>query len=213
VSKATGIITTIVGVCNTVAGGVNAGVPGPVSGASFSTTLQAVEVAPNGDIYLSQAVQNRVMRVEAATGQISEVVGGSAVGWAMRLKWYNGKLYIMDHGLSAVTVYDPASGQASTAASKANWGGWGSSRGIAFDGSGNMFVLVSERELHVGAPPYTSFSRWTAPGGYPTGQDDVDASSANFKKAYAVAVNAAGTYAYVVDIDAYCIRKIGLKWF
>ena len=195
------------------AGAVNAGVPGPVSGASFATSLIAVEVAPNGDIYLSQATLNRVMRVVAATGQISEVVGGSAVGWAMRLKFYNGKLYIMDYGLSAVTVYDPASGQVSTAASKAGWGGWGTSRGIAFDGSGNMFVLISEKELHVGAPPYTSFSRWTAPSGYPTGQDDVAASTVTFKKAFAVAVNAAGTYAYVADFDAYCVRRIGLKWF
>jgi hypothetical protein len=227
VSKATGIITTVVGVCNTVGTGTEAGVPGPVSGARFSTSIVAVAVAPNGDIYLSNNKINSVLRVEAATGQIAVVVGtgtpaGTTVGsgpgtsvalnFVVRLKWYNGKLYIMDQGLAAVMVYDPATGQASPVATKNTWG-FGGAMGIALDGSGNLFVVASQKRLEVAAPPYTTFSKWTAPDGYPNTQDDVAAGTVNFKRGDAVAVDTAGAYAYVVDTSAYCVRKVGVKWF
>src|SRR5437016_3168134 len=59
----------------------------PIAGGSVGDGLAATEaptnangiaVAPNGDVYLSDAVNRRVRRVDAQTGVISTVVGSGA---------------------------------------------------------------------------------------------------------------------------------------
>jgi GT2 family glycosyltransferase/DNA-binding beta-propeller fold protein YncE len=119
-----------------------AGDDGPAVDARLDTP-SAVAVAPNGDLYIADSGNNRVRRVEAATGVITTVAGTGEAGdpWSVG-DWGpatgatldspsdvaigpDNDLYIADMGHNRVRRLDLASGEITTVAGCGAFGSWG----------------------------------------------------------------------------------------
>jgi len=156
----TGVITTVAG--NGVPG--YSGDGGLATGAELNDP-RGVAVASNGDIYISDAGNERVRKVDHSTGVISTVVGNGVAGFAgdgglATLAELNvpravaldatGNLYIADTANNRVRVVNP-SGTIATFAGTGIAGYSGDSglataaqlnrpRGLAIDGSNNVYI-------------------------------------------------------------------------
>ncbi len=161
VDLATGIITTIAGT----------GVPG-FSGDGGPAAAAQINgpgglVVDSRNLYIDEAVGNRVRRVDLATGTITSIAGGGdlaagdggpatgvKLGSPLGLALYSGNLYIADYGNSRVRRVDLATGTITTFAGTgvAGFSGDGgpataaqisSPWGIAFD-PGNQYLYITD---------------------------------------------------------------------
>jgi DNA-binding beta-propeller fold protein YncE len=136
IDRATGVITTIAG--SGAAGWNGDGLP------ALATALDqpsAVAVAPNGDVYIADAMNNRVRRLDHATGLIETVAGNGRVdedgarvgdgGPATSARLFmpsdvalapNGDLYIADTHHNRIRVVDAATGRIRTVAGSGAFG-------------------------------------------------------------------------------------------
>jgi sugar lactone lactonase YvrE len=157
----TGAITTVAG---TGVGGY-AGDGGPAAGAALSSP-QGVAVDPAGNVYITDYGNNRLRRVDVATGVITTVAGigtygssgdggpaasaalGNPVGVAVDAA---GNLFVADYGNSRVRRVDAATGVITTLAGTGveGFGGDGGPatgaslrfpQAVAVDVAGNLFV-------------------------------------------------------------------------
>jgi sugar lactone lactonase YvrE len=76
VDAVTGVITTVAGNGSSGLGGDN----GPATGASLSNPT-GVAVDGNGNLFLADPLNNRIRRVDAATGIITTLAGNGASGF------------------------------------------------------------------------------------------------------------------------------------
>ncbi len=158
-----GIITTVAG-----KGGTPefSGDGGPATAAGFSALL-AIALDPAGNLYIADAANNRVRRVDATTKVVTTVIGGGnpaagvgdgGVGTDAALEYPTalafdsaGKLYVTDqqrYGL--VRRYDPATKIVDTVAGNGTYGGGDGQvatdaglyapSAIAFDSAQNLYV-------------------------------------------------------------------------
>ena len=82
VDLATGVIATIAGRRPPEMGASPAGDGGPATEAAFSTHPMRVALDAVGHLYVTDAHQNRVRRIDAATGHITTVAGNGEEGFA-----------------------------------------------------------------------------------------------------------------------------------
>ncbi len=169
-ASATGSVGVFVpGIINTVAGGLNwvysqDGVP--AVGASIFLPY-GIAVDARGNLFIADSSNNRIRRVDAATGLISTYAGngisgsGGDNGPATAANLNNptsvaldpaGNLYIADSGNSAVRRVDAFSGTIGTVAGTITQPGYSGDngtataatlngpKGISFDGNGNLYI-------------------------------------------------------------------------
>lgn len=160
VAAATGIISTVAGSGPSKKG--YAGDNGPATSARLNTP-QGIAVASNGDLYIADAANNVIRRVDASTGNISTFAGTGSAGLsgdngpATSAQLYAptrialdeaGNVYVSDHGNHVIRQIDPA-GTITTIAGTGTPGFSGdgglavnaqlsSPFGIAIDAEGNL---------------------------------------------------------------------------
>ena len=221
-----GVISTIAG--TEIAGYSGDGGPAPFAMLNRPTT---VTVDATGNIYISDNGNNRVRKIDAATGNISTVAGTGTAGYntdgiAATLASINnpvgvacdasGNVYIADNGNYRIRKVN-TSGIISTYAGYGSRGSAGEGgpatsaelynvNGLACDKSGNLYLTDNDRIRKVDAA--THFLKTIAGNGiYGFYGDGLPATSAELWSPYAVSVDAAGNV-YIADQYNWRVRQV-----
>lgn len=230
VDAVTGIITTVAG---TGAFGFN-GDNQPAINAQLRFPW-GVAAHPSGDLYISDQENQRIRKVDVATGVITTVAGTGVAGFngddqlatsALLNFPYGvavdsaGNLYVSDLGNQRVRRVDAATGIISTVAGTGTSGFNGdnqpatsaqlrSPRGVALDASGNLYIVADGRVRRVNAA--TGILTTVAGTGI-TGfnGDNQPATSARLNQANGVALDAGGNL-YIADSGNHRIRKVSVN--
>ena len=229
VSAFTGTISTIAGTGEQGYSGDG----GPATQAQLGYS-QGVTVDGAGNLYIADADNHRIRKVEAATGTISTIAGtgeqgyggdGGPATWA-QLGYSQGvtvdgagNLYIADADNHRIRKVDAATGTISTIAGtgEQGYGGDGGPAaraqlgypsGVAVDGAGNLYIsdFRNNRVRKVDAATGTiSTIAGTGEQGY--SGDGGPAIQAQFSQLHGVAVDAVGNV-YVGDYWSHRVRKV-----
>ena len=226
VDAASGIITTI-------AGNGNRGFSGDGGPAVLAQLANPRSVAldAEGNLYIADAWNNLIRKVDASTGNISTVAGtgrggGSGDGGpAVEAQLYlpsgvavdgSGNIYIADTDNHRIRKVDAATGNISTVAGS-GWGGYIGDgvpavraqlylpSGVAVDGAGNIYIAGYDRIRKVGAAGVISTVVGTGELGY--SGDGGPAVQAQLSGPSGVAVDGAGNI-YIADTHSDRIRKV-----
>ncbi|HXN22335.1 MAG TPA: hypothetical protein VOA41_06285 [Candidatus Dormibacteraeota bacterium] len=207
---ATGIITTVAGNGE----GSFSGDGGPATGAGLAGP-SGVSVDASGNLFIADSFDHRIRRVDAATGVITTVAGNGTPGFsgdggaATAASFYepsgvavdaSGNLYIADIYNSRIRRVDAATGIITTVAGNGFFffsgdGGPATSasldrpRGVAVDGSGNLYIADTNNYRIRRVDAATGIITTVAGGG--TGGDGGPATSASIAAA-GVAVDSSG---------------------
>ena len=228
------------GVISTVAGNGTAGFSGDGglgSNAELSTSL-GVAVDGAGNLYIADSGNNRIRKVDVASGVISTVAGNGTAGFSgdgglgsnAELSTSlgvavdgAGNLYIADSGNNRIRKVDVASGVISTVAGNGTAGfsgdgGLGSnaelstSLGVAVDGAGNLYIADSGnnriRKVDV-ASGVISTVAGNGTAGF--SGDGGLGSNAELSTSLGAAVDGAGNL-YIADSGNSRIRKVGTNY-
>ena len=216
VDRETGVITTIAG--SGVAGWDGDGRP------ALETALDepsAVACAPNGDLYIADTMNNRVRRIDHATGLVSTVAGDGRVdqagqrvgdgGAAIHARLFmpsdvalapDGDLYIADTQHNRVRVVDAATGRIRTVAGSGEFGRAPdrieATRGALSTPTGIALVPTERGVTLFIADSYNAVVRMVAPDGEMTVVESGGALTAPARVAYAPASG----WLYVTDAAA-----------
>ncbi|MEZ4364920.1 MAG: hypothetical protein R2939_01370 [Kofleriaceae bacterium] len=226
VSIGTGAITTVAG-----DGGFGGGGDGGPATAAQLATPYAVEVAPNGDMYIADTNGARVRRVEVATGIIRTAAGtfggfGGDGGPATSAQLStvpglaldpSGTLYIADAGNHRVRRVAVATQVISTLAGTGVFanGGDGAAAtsaqvlfpgGVAVSASGDVFLVELLRVRRVSAATDT-IDAAAGTGAYGFGGDGEAAVAARLAYPRGVAVDLAGNV-YIADTSNQRVRRV-----
>ena len=229
VDVATGTISTIAG---TGEWGYS-GDGGPASQAEFRDPV-GVAVDGNGNVYIADADNHRIRRVDAATGTISTIAGTGERGYSgdggpateAELGYPSGvtvdgagNLYIADEGDDRIRKVDAATGTISTIAGTGEWGYSGDGgpaieaqlsepHGVAVDAVGNVYVTDywNHRVRKVDAVTGT-ISTIVGTGEWGYSGDGGPATQAQLRYPSSVAVDGAGNL-YIADSGNNRIRKV-----
>ena len=173
------------GIITTVAGNGTAGYSGD-SGPATSAELWAsrdVAVDGAGNLYIADVGNNRIRKLDAATGTITTVAGNGSCTVVFDYACYSGD-----------------GGPATDAELSAPWG-------VAVDGAGNLYIADFDIGRIRKVDAATGIITTVAGTVYGYGGDGGPATSAQFEEASAVAVDGAGTI-YAVDYHNFRIRKV-----
>ncbi len=229
VEAATGTISTIAGTGERDYSGDG----GPATQAEFRDPV-GVAVDGNGNVYIADADNHRIRRVEAATGTISTIAGTGERGYSgdggpateAELGYPSGvtvdgagNLYIADEGDDRIRKVEAATGTISTIAGTGEWGYSGDGgpaieaqlsepHGVAVDAVGNVYVTDywNHRVRKVDAVTGT-ISTIVGTGEWGYSGDGGPASEAQLRYPSAVAVDGAGNL-YIADSGNNRIRKV-----
>ena len=229
VDAATGTISTIAG---TGEGGYS-GDGGPATQALLSDRL-SVAVDREGNVYIADADNHSIRKVDAFTGTISTIAGtgerdyGGDGGPATQAELADpagvavdgeGNVYIADADNHSIRKVDAATGTISTIAGTGEWGAGGDGgpaiearfselRGVAVDIMGNVYVTDywnhRVRKLD-GATGIISTIAGTGEWGY--GGDGGPAIEAQLSEPHGVAVDAVGNV-YITGYWNHRVRKV-----
>ncbi|MGE5175134.1 MAG: hypothetical protein ACM3JJ_02060 [Hyphomicrobiales bacterium] len=220
----------------TVAGSGAMGYTGD-GGAATAAALknpEGIDIAPNGDLYLTDSDNSVIRRVDAITGVITTVAGNGSPGYtgdggaatAARLKFPedvylspSGDLYIADTGNHVIRKVLAATGVIVTVAGNGNPGATGdggpatsarlnSPRGVAIAANGDLYIGDrSNNKIRrvVAATGVISTYAGTGSGGY--SGDGGPATSAKLKLPQGIHLTSTGDL-YVADAGNNVIRKI-----
>lgn len=194
----------------------------------------AVTVDAAGNVYIADSANNRIRRIDAATGTIDTVVGNSekpdyddpsvgddGPGTSAKLFYPlalafdpNGKLYIADTAHSRVRRYDPVSKLITTVIGKGDSGDGGLAKdagvytpyALAFDKSGNLFVHDNSRQTVRRVDAVTTIITTVAGGGDFVG-DGLLATNALLSGPHGVVLDAQGNL-YIADAYHSLVRKV-----
>jgi uncharacterized protein (TIGR03437 family) len=120
--------------------------------ASSNIAVQGICMDAGNNMYIADGANNRVRVVTAADGIINTLAGNGIASYTPRgVAVYQGVLYFADSNANRVRWYDPSSGQLSVVAGTGAAGFGGDTEpapaallraplGIAFDGSGNLYI-------------------------------------------------------------------------
>lgn len=220
----------------TIAGSGNAGYSGDGGQATIADlnlpTSAVMDTA--GNLYIAETNNNVVRRVAAGTGVITTVAGSGIAGysgdggaatkaqlsgpWSLALDTA-GNLYIADSSNHVVRRVSAGTGVISTYAGNGNatYGGDNGPainaslsfpEGIAFDGSGNLYIadIGSARVRKVAADTGIIITV-AGTGSYGYSGDNGPATSANLAGPAGIAIDASGNL-YLADVNNNRIRKV-----
>ena len=224
------------GIIDTVAGTGVAGYSGdggPATSAQINKPTGAA-VDASGNIYIVDTLNNRIRKVDAATGIIQTVAGTGGAGYsgdggpATSAEIKNpvgvavdasGNIYIADTENHRIRKVDAATGIIQTVAGTGVGGDSGDggpatsaqlrkAQGVTVDASGNIYIAdtLNQRIRKVDAPTgIIQTVAGTGVAGY--SGDGGPATSAQIKNPAVVAVDASGNI-YIGDTDNHRIRKV-----
>lgn len=221
------------GQITTVAGGY-LGDGNPATQASLSIP-QGVSVDAAGNLYIADASNNRIRRVDPS-GVITTVAGGGAVGWptlgdggpatSATLSSPSGvfadgagNLYIADSGYGRIRKVD-ASGNITTVAG-GNYGALGDGglatdaslnpRGVVADGAGNLYIADSQNHRIRRVDAATKIITTVAGNGTQgSSGDGGQATNASLYYPQGVSLDGAGAL-YIADTQNNRIRRVNLS--
>ncbi|OCX51280.1 hypothetical protein BEL04_21130 [Mucilaginibacter sp. PPCGB 2223] len=215
----TAVVSTFAG--STTAGNTN----GTGTAAQFNTP-KGMAVDATGNLYIADSFNNSVRK--ATTGAVVTTLAGSGTlgyvdGIGLGAQFYspqgavadaNGNVYVADYGNNMIRKIT-AAGVVTTLAGSGTPGyadgtGTGSAfkspRGLAIDGSGNLYVADMGNNL---IRKITSAGVVTTIAGYTSGgYIDSTSTAAAFRSPSGIAIDAAGANLYVSDQGNHAIRKI-----
>lgn len=229
VEAATGVITTLAG--NGTEGYSGDGLSAPQA----SLRPAQIRLDPYGNVYIADASNSRVRRVDAMTGIITTVAGGgsppdglgdggpatqAALGVPVDVALdAQGNLFIADTTLRVRRV-DAATGVISTAAGNGTWGASGDGgpatqaslwrpSGLALDLAGNLFISEYDRYTVRRVDALTGIIETVAGGGNPPDGvgDGGPATQALIQKPIGIAVDDSGNL-FIAEMLGSRIRKV-----
>jgi len=215
----TAAVTTFAG--STSAGNTN----GNGTTAQFNTP-KGVGIDASGNLYVADSFNNAIRKVSASAA-VTTLAGSGTLGYVdatgLNAQFYspqatvadaNGNVYVADYGNNLIRKIT-AAGVVTTLAGSGTPGyadgtGTGSAfkspRGMAIDGSGNIYVADMGNNL---IRKITSAGVVTTVAGYVSGgYVDSTGTYAAFKNPSGIAIDAAGANLYVSDQGNHAIRKI-----
>ncbi len=222
------------GTITTIAGTGPAGFTGDGAAASqaqlFAPTGVAVDGA--GNIYIADLGNDRVRRIDAATGKIDTIIGGGSPpddvgdngpGTSAKLSHAealtvgpDGKLYVADAYHYRIRRWDPDSKTITTFAGNGNSGGddgkpalqtgFYTPYGLAFDRRGNLFVGDGANAVVRRIDATTTIVMTVAGGGTFVG-DGLVATSAILAGPSGIALDASGNL-FICDTNHALVRKV-----
>ena len=231
VNVTTGIITT-------VAGNGNQGYSGD-GGAATSAQLaiayqSGLAVDAAGNLYIADCDNNRIRKVNAATGIITTVAGNGTQGYSgdggaatsAQLDWpwgvavdASGNIYIADEVNNRIRKVDATTGIISTVAGNGTWGYSGDGgaatsakmngpTGVAVNAAGSLFIVDHGSSIIRKVDATTGIITTVAgdTNGYFWG-DGIAATSSKLDSPYGVAIDATGNI-YIADEGNNRIRKV-----
>ncbi len=213
VDASTGNISTVAGT------GGSIGDEAAATAAQLSFPYGAA-VDGSGNLYIADAGNHRIRKVDASTGNISTVAGSGTAGssgdgaaaTAARLNSPrgaavdgSGNLYIADHNNRRIRKVDASTGNISTVPVA---GEIRRPRGMAVDGSGNLYIADSDYHSIIKVDASTgaiSTAAGTGTQGY--SGDGAAAAAARLRSPIDVAVDGSGNL-YIADTGNHRIRKV-----
>ena len=230
VDAATGDISTIAGTGEHGFGGDG----GPAAAAQLKVPSDATLDAA-GNLYIADRVNQRIRKVDAASGVISTIAGTGEAGFsgdggpaaAAQLNFPNsaavdgaGNVYIADRENHRIRRVDAASGEISTVAGtgEAGFSGDGGPaaaaqlrvpRDAAVDAAGNLYIADTDNRRIRKVDAATGNISTIAGSGNPVDGigDGCAATDAQLSRPYGVAVDGAGNV-YIADSSSDRIRKV-----
>lgn len=226
-------VDAVTGIITTIAGTGSQGFYGD-GGLAVSAALyypRAVAIDAGGNYFVADSFNNRVRRIDAATGVITTVAGsgtpsfsgdgGPAVSAGIRSDWgvaldSSGNLFIADSGNGRIRRVDAVTGIITTVAGNTGSAGDGGPAtaaalnypyGVAVDITGNMFIADTHNQRIRKVAPGGQITTVAGNGSYGFSGDGGPATSATFRDPSGVAVDGAGNL-FVADQANCRIRKV-----
>jgi sugar lactone lactonase YvrE len=191
------------GIIRTIAGTGLPGVTGdggPATAARLASP-QGLEFDANGNIFFADTTNNRIRRIDAATGLISAVATGLNNPLDVAID-SQGNVLFTDYSNNRVLRISAANGAVSPLLT-----GIPGPIGIAVDPSDNIFIVETAGAVRrIDAATGVSF-RIAGTGAPGFSGDNGPAHLAQFRSPYGIAINAAGDL-FIADKDNHRIRKI-----